>query len=274
MDKVEIIIVGQDKYNLIQEGDRVKFIRTNYQANPAEAQNIGCQHAKGKVILFTDADCIADTNWIKKLMKHHKGCLHVVGGSVNINFKGANFWNLSDNIACFYFQLRDRKKGMLSDATLGTLNFSISKDVFFKVEKFDETPKLGQDVDLIARLKELGYGIYFEPNASVCHHTLRNSFKSLLNHAIRYGRFFTRLMEKHPGYFTKRNTLYTHSNRILLLISSPLKALVDTCSIFRRHEMLRKYWYTFGGVLLFRFFIYYSISKALRKKSKQTIKIN
>lgn len=274
--KIEIIVVGQDRFGLIKEDERVKFIQTEYKATCGKATDIGCRHASGKVLFFTDADCVAEKDWVKELIKWHKRGFQVVGGSVRIDFKGANFWSLSDNIGSFYFLLPDNPEGVLGKGCIiGHGNFSISKELYFEIGGFTEDEEYyPDDADLNARLRKRGYDIYFQPKAIVCHHNLRNSFKSLLNHAIRYGRFFTRLMEKHPGYFTKRNTLYTHSNRILLLISSPLKALVDTCSIFRRHEMLRKYWYTFGGVLLFRFFIYYSISKALRKKSKQTLKIN
>jgi len=265
MSKVEIIVIGQDKYGLIKECDNVKFIYTQQEANPAKARNIGCEYAKGEVILFTDADCMPDRNWIQNLMKHHKRGVNIVAGAVDINFEGANYWSLSDNIGSFFFQLMDQERGTFKGKIVGTLNFSIKRDIFFKIGRFDETFKRGQDAEFIARLRKLGYEIYFEPEAVVQHHSLRNSFKSVVNHAILYGRYFPKLVEKHPKYFTKRRTLYMNSKSSVWTILSPIKALVETWSIFWRHRTVRKYWYTCVGVFVFRFFIYYSISRNMRK---------
>ena len=276
--KIEIIVVGQDRFGLIKEDERIRFIRTEHRATCGEARNIGCRHAQGEIFCFTDADCVAERDWIKSLIKWHKKGFQVVGGSAKVDFEGVNFWSLSDNIASFFFQLPDGKKGVLRKGLIAHLNFSISRDLYFKIGGLDEDKRLShaEDADLNARLRKLGYAIYFEPKAIICHHNMRNSLKSLLNHAIWGGSCFPRLVEKHPDYVKMIEKHYWYLVKsiqyprwIQLLVLFPLKAFIDTIAVFVRHAMLLRYWYTFGGVFLSKLARYYTISKELKQKGKE-----
>src|SRR5512139_3828680 len=64
----EVIVVGQDRYGLVKEREGVKHIVTPEPASPAKARNIGIQAAKGDILVFIDADCVAASDWLSCLL--------------------------------------------------------------------------------------------------------------------------------------------------------------------------------------------------------------
>ena len=259
--KIEIIIVGKDKYGLVQPSDRIKFIETKCDLNPAEARNVGIEHTKGDILFFIDADCLADKEWIKNLSKNFKDGKDVVGGAVF--FKPTNYWSISDNIASFYFLLPDSERGVTEDC-LGSGNLAISKKAISAVGKFDKNLEISEDVDICMQLRSLGFKTYFDPKAIVYHSHTRDSLKSLVRHASTYGSSLPKLIEKYPDKIITRNLFW--SNRFLFLLVAPLKSLIHTIKIFLKHRIIWKYWYTFPGVFLFRFFFYFSNFKLMSLK--------
>ncbi|RLC66119.1 MAG: hypothetical protein DRI48_05400, partial [Chloroflexi bacterium] len=67
LGRAEVLVVGQDRHQLIVEDALVCFIPTERPVIQAIARNIGAQQAQGDVLIFTDADCIADRAWVSTL---------------------------------------------------------------------------------------------------------------------------------------------------------------------------------------------------------------
>jgi len=78
----EIIVVGQDKYNLVKQYEQVQFIQTPEPVGAAEARNIGIRHARGDWLFFIDADCIAQPGWMQAFVEEFEDGWQVVGGGV------------------------------------------------------------------------------------------------------------------------------------------------------------------------------------------------
>src|SRR3989344_5737696 len=38
-------------------------------AGPAKARNLGAKNANGEILLFTDADCVPQKNWLSEMMR-------------------------------------------------------------------------------------------------------------------------------------------------------------------------------------------------------------
>ncbi|MDZ7695446.1 MAG: glycosyltransferase [Deltaproteobacteria bacterium] len=250
----EVIVVGKDKYNLIQK-NKIKFIETKDILNPAQARNLGVHHSTGKIVCFTDADCITGKNWMTYLVEMLKEGYGAVGGSVT--FDAANYWTLCDNITCFYFMLSDRPRGVYEGDVLGTLSFCITKDTFVEIGGFDERLVTGEDFDFGIRLRNRGYKMGFEPRAVVSHHPSRSSMESVLKHVESYANGFFDLLHKYPDLTIQ--TEFFASHRWLLFFSSPFKSLYFCIRLFYQHPTLRKYWYTMPGIFMIKFWLYYTL---------------
>ena len=99
----QIIVVGQDKYNLVNTADdRVIFIETENPTIQAVARNIGVENSIGEYILFIDADCLAPSHWVKAHMDVHTKSQYpiVVGGGVA--FPMDKYFALADNVSTFH----------------------------------------------------------------------------------------------------------------------------------------------------------------------------
>ena len=126
----EIIVVGQDRHHQIQEDALVRFLVTPQPVNPAVARNIGIRAARGDVLVFVDADCIAAPDWLARLAEHYADPqTTVVGGSVD--FASDNYWTFSDNLATFHEYLPCTRRG--TRAMLPSLNLSVRAAILDEV---------------------------------------------------------------------------------------------------------------------------------------------
>src|SRR3989304_2306086 len=85
-DHYEILVIGRDRYGLVRrfeaENRRVRFLESEKDLNAAEARNRGIEAAQGRLIFFIDADCIAHSNWMAKLLRTNLEGHPVVGGPI------------------------------------------------------------------------------------------------------------------------------------------------------------------------------------------------
>ena len=80
-DQYEIIVVDNgstDNTRQVVEKYPVKLLEEKEIQGPAAARNKGIRHAQGDIIAFTDADCVADSNWLKMLVADHAN--QTIGG--------------------------------------------------------------------------------------------------------------------------------------------------------------------------------------------------
>ncbi len=67
----EIIVVGMDKYNLVAQFPEVRFIQTDKPVPTGIARNMGAKKAIGEIVIFIDADCLAEPNWMEAHLEDH-----------------------------------------------------------------------------------------------------------------------------------------------------------------------------------------------------------
>ncbi len=73
--KFEVVVIDQsancDTENIVNkiEYKNIKYIRS-LETGLSRARNLGLKVANGKIIVFTDDDCIVDRNWINNINKH------------------------------------------------------------------------------------------------------------------------------------------------------------------------------------------------------------
>jgi len=242
----KVIVVGMDKYNLIHETGLVHFDRSDVPLSPAKARNRGAAQTGGDVIVFIDADCIAQPNWLTVLAERFSDpAVTVVGGGVD--FHSRNYWTLADNISMFYEYLAIQPAG--ERMQLPSLNLAIRRKVFEQVGGFDERYPLpsSEDADLTIRLRKLGNRLYFEPGAVVAHEPPRNRMRDLLRHGFYQGMYSTKVDPRYAGEMGLPGLL---RSRIGIACLSPFLAAWVTVRAFSKYPALLRYWYTAPAMFL------------------------
>ena len=242
----EVIIVGMDTHNLIIENELIKFIRSRNPMSPAKARNVGAKQANGEILVFLDADCQPDSNWLRILTERFSSPnTTIVGGGVY--FAMNNYWNTVDNVTFFHEYLYFKKSGQRE--LLPSLNLAIRKSVFDIIGGFDErypSPS-GEDADLTIRLRNAGHTLEFEPKAIVLHDSDRSRFKELLLHSYIEGKYSTKV---DPRYNHEAGIPLWLRNRIGILIIAPILSVLVTTRIMVTPKIFKKYWYTIPFIYL------------------------
>ena len=208
----------KDKYELVvvdaASTDRTQEIVRNYPAKLivdgygtlAHQRNVGIENSTGDYIAFTDADCIADTSWLKALVAAIRS-----SPSDIVGVSGPNLVLDSD-------PLFSRIVGYMQETLLGSgaspQSYRMAKTKIDTIsapncnaiyrrkvvaqERYDNNFGVGEDGELNYRLRRKGYKFAFTPNAIVWHHRV-NTFKKLVNKMFSYGKAMAKMTRKHKS---------------------------------------------------------------------------
>ncbi|MFA5181589.1 MAG: glycosyltransferase [Syntrophales bacterium] len=208
----EIIIVDSspdDKSeNIIKRFSDFRLIRSPDRLLMHHASNIAAQAAGGKILVFTDADCVIDNRWLRELEESFQTGHKVVGGSI-LCYPGNNM-DMAAHIVKFWKWLPGRGEGNITD--LATANFAIDRSVFDQIGGFKCNLFAG-DTELSLRLRDNGYKLFFNPQAKV-YHIHEHTFASLLRERYIKG-------NDHIGMLALRER-WGVCKRILLIPALPL----------------------------------------------------
>ncbi|MCD6369443.1 MAG: glycosyltransferase [Thermoproteales archaeon] len=170
------------------------------------ARNIGLLNAKGDIVAFIDADCVAPPDWLENMVKELENGDHIcVGGSAIIHPK------LRGNIIAEYANTgffpvmpvyRERKvitkENVVSQRLPNTNNLGVVRRILIEEKLyFDEGIKGGaEEQEFLWRILEKGYSILVSDKIKVYHYH-RRTLKGLLKQVYRYGRGLYRFYHKH-----------------------------------------------------------------------------
>jgi len=245
VENIEIIVVGQDNFNLIPEIPGLINIHTTKVTPPALARNIGVKSSNGDLLIFIDADCIAFPDLICQHINAHK--LHancIVGGSVT--FSNDNFWTFCDNISTFHEYALWMPQIMKE--TLPSLNLSMMKETWKELGGFNvKYPyAAGEDADLCFRAMKLGKNLLFFPDAKVSHKPERSTFKSICIHAYNFGKYSIKI----DPIFDKNKHSIIFKYSVFLRMFSPLLSFLILFKMIFFEKIPIKFWFTLPIVFL------------------------
>ena len=149
-------------------------------SGPAKARNLGARNSKGEILVFTDADCEPEKDWLKEMLALFKD-KEVIG------VQGAYKTKQKSLVARFVqAEIEERYEKMKKNSEnldwIGSYSAAYRKKDFFEANGFDESyPKAsGEDPELSFTLSKQGKKLVFNPKAVVYHlhpDTVWNYFK-------------------------------------------------------------------------------------------------
>lgn len=195
---LEIIVVDDGSRDGTIERAR-KFgakVLAQKHAGPAVARNRGARASRGGIVLFTDADCVPEKNWLEEMLSPFKdrGIAGVQGGYRT---------NQKSPIARFtQFEIEQRYERLSKRRHIdfiGTYSAGYRRDLFLESGGFDESfPEAsGEDPELSFRLSRAGHRMAFNPRALVCH-SHPDTLGRYLRQKFGRARWRVLLYRKHP----------------------------------------------------------------------------
>ncbi|OHB99926.1 MAG: hypothetical protein A3G70_02315 [Planctomycetes bacterium RIFCSPLOWO2_12_FULL_39_13] len=169
-DTYELIVVDDGSTDSTPEIIKrypVKLFRQE-NSGPATARNLGAKNSSGEIILFTDADCIADPNWIEEMISPF------IDEEV-IAVKGA-YKRGKGNLIMRFVQIEfEERYEILSKLNsidmIDTYSAAFRRNIFMEYGGFDTnfTKANNEDTELSYRLSKTEYRMVFNPKAKVYH---------------------------------------------------------------------------------------------------------
>ncbi len=201
-DRREIIVVDdgsrKEVAGVITSSD-VRIIRKDAPEGPAAGRNTGAEYARGGILAFLDADCVAGEGWLRETVPF---------------FRAAGVGALGGYVAGYYREgTLDRYEEVASSLNLGrrlilegksassfyvpTANLMVTRDAFAAAGGFRAGMHIGEDVDFCWRLREMGHALLYVPYGSVAHRH-RGSLGRMLARRAAYGTSEAPLYQAHP----------------------------------------------------------------------------
>ncbi|MDJ0728267.1 MAG: glycosyltransferase [Prochloraceae cyanobacterium] len=186
-DLYEIIVVDNNSEENIQATvacfSQVKLTSEKKRGSYA-ARNKGINLAAGKILAFTDSDCIPATNWLEMGIKRLKSASNcgLVGGKIEIFFKdpqnptAAEIYDAATNL--------QQKKYIEEHKYGATANLFTWKKVLEDVGYFDSNLKSGGDGEWGLRVHDRGYLLVYGEDVCIAH-PARYSLAELSKKVIR-----------------------------------------------------------------------------------------
>jgi len=200
----EVIVVDDgsaDATAEIARGHESVVLLSQPHKGAAAARNLGTSHARGTIVLFTDADCVPSPDWIEAMAAAFSDDeVTGVGGAIRTQQRG---------LVPRFIQLEfdDRYDKMAKHPSIDficTATGGFRRDVFLESRGFREDLLGAEDTELSFRLASAGHKMVFVPQAIVYH----SHPQSLLEYA-------------------RRKCTYAYW-RLMVYLGHPRKVIVDS----------------------------------------------
>jgi cellulose synthase/poly-beta-1,6-N-acetylglucosamine synthase-like glycosyltransferase len=202
-------------------------------AHIGELRNRGAEIARGRVLVFNDADVLLTSQWAnayRALAKEILAARLIVGGSLEVS-------EPANGIHRYWFgPLLSKKEGLCN--YVGTGNLLVSKRLFDALGGFNALLKTGEDYDFCARARASGAEIKYVSGLAAVH----------LGYPLTVGQFFRREhwhgkgdMQSVPALLASKSALFSSLIAVLaalIVISALLLRWQWTISLFAAMAML------------------------------------
>ncbi|MCC5634379.1 glycosyltransferase family 2 protein [Nostoc sp. CHAB 5844] len=207
----EVIVVDNGSEESIKDVVcQFEQVQVTYEARPGSyvARNKGISIAKGKIIAFTDSDCIPASDWIEKGVNKLLSTLNcgLVAGRIDFFFKNPDRLTPVELYESIEFPF-DQETNVKKNKFGVTANLFTFKYVIDKVGVFDEELKSGGDRQWGERVFQAGYQQIYADDVRI-KHPARHSYPQLYKRMARFvGGKHDLMMKKNPSKFAMTKDL-------------------------------------------------------------------
>jgi GT2 family glycosyltransferase len=178
-DDYEVIYVdGGSSDRTLEYAKKIKGVKVCIDDgnSPASGRNVGIREAKGDILAFIDADCVAPSEWLQKLeafLRTHE--VGGVGGPYEIPPSSSKMAKIIRNVLGTFLgsgnvPLFKTKRSRLEPVTaIQAGNVAFPRKILQCVGLFDPNLRYLEDYDLSQRIRSIGKEIIFLPEAFVYH---------------------------------------------------------------------------------------------------------
>ncbi|NRQ37979.1 glycosyltransferase [Nonomuraea sp. NN258] len=217
----EVLVVengSSDFADLDGHGDgTVRYLHLD-AANAAAARNAGLAAARGRYLLLTDADCVAELDWIEKLTEPLGGG-RLAGAGGTIRKYPPRTWTQRHAITIVDGQHALSYLPASPHPYVAGANAGFVTSALREIGGFDEELLSGNDVDVCYKLGLRGYRVGLAPDAVVLH----DDRDDIIRH---FKRFF-----RYAVYQVLLYAKYKHiSGKRFILDSYPFRRAADALS--------------------------------------------
>jgi GT2 family glycosyltransferase len=217
---VEILVVDDgstdDIASVIKSYSSVRLI-SQANAGPASARNRGALEAGGKILLFTDDDCVPMPDWLEAMLEPFNDG-EIVGA------KGI-YRTYQKSLAARFVQIEYEDKYRLM-AALPSIDFIDTYSAAFRRERFLEMTgydtsfpvACAEDIELSYRMSARGWKMVFVPKAIV-YHTHPATFSNYLKKKYKFAFWRMLAVRKNPSKGVKDS--HTPQTMKLQLLFAP-----------------------------------------------------
>jgi glycosyltransferase involved in cell wall biosynthesis len=171
--------------------DKKKIILKQLKGNPPTAYNYALRMIKTEFTAITNADCVADRNWLRELIKPFKeNDVMAVAGLVKNPRRPTS--KLQEIIGR---ELADRYKHFSREMSRAPeMNLCLRTSIARKL-RFDRSLDVSYDTDFGNRLRRK-YGRILYQKSAIIYHYHRATWKGLFKQQLKYGKFVPKVYLK------------------------------------------------------------------------------
>jgi glycosyltransferase involved in cell wall biosynthesis len=240
----EVIVVDNGStdrtWTIIQSyAPAVRSLQETRVHNSYAARNVGVRASLGKLIAFTDADCVPDPMWLRRLVENFDtpmlGC---VAGEI-LPF---NPVTPAEKFAAQTRMLSQSKTQNHPYRPYAvTANVAYRREVFEQIGLFNSSLQSGGDADFCWRMQQqTSWGLCFNDAPIVLHHH-RTSWPELWKQFVRYGQGDAALQALYTDYRQPfLGSVFRCLRRLLILAGCATRYLVSSSLRQRSHNMTRE----------------------------------
>src|ERR1700678_1866010 len=198
--EVEILVVDDGSTdNTAAIVERYPSVRLISQANagPAAARNRGALAARGKILLFTDDDCVPMPNWLDAMLAPF-GDPEVVGAK---GIYRTHQQSLAARFVQIEYEDKYRLMARLPDIDfIDTYSAGFRRDRFLEMSGYDTSFPVAcaEDIELSYRMSARGWKMKFVPSAIV-YHTHPDTISRYLKKKYKFAFWRVLAVRKNPS---------------------------------------------------------------------------